>query len=428
MINTNMSKHNLYSEAFYITRKHIHRIKDGYTHTESHHDYRFWNTAFARQHLVKTEDDDKVRLVFGAPFTLLTAELMFIWPLQVHLLNMKGKSNFMLWKYETLTGGWYRLRNYFATNAPNSDTFVTLDWSGFDRYARHTVIRDIHQRIIRPLFDFSNGYHPTVTNISHADKARIEPRLNNLWNWMTDSVLTIPLLLPDGTLIRFNHSGIWSGYFQTQILDSLYNKVKILTILSKLGFDLDKVVLKIQGDDSIIALLCIFLLIVSSFMTMFKHYATLYFGSVVSDKKSEIRQGIQDCEVLKYRNKNGIPYRDRLALLAQLRHPERLPTPENTASRCIGIALAACGQDPIVHLICEDIYNYLTIEKNVVPNQKALDRYLSDRSSPFSDPVSHQANKFPSLYEASARLLDNEKTMNPRYWPTDYFIGLPGQL
>jgi hypothetical protein len=80
-----MTKHNLYTEAFYITRKNIHLIKLGHKTTSSGHDLRYWNTAFARQHLVKSEDDDKVRLVFGAPFTLLTAELMFIWPLQVHL-------------------------------------------------------------------------------------------------------------------------------------------------------------------------------------------------------------------------------------------------------------------------------------------------------------------------------------------------------
>jgi len=425
-LNSSMTKHNLYTEAFFITRKHIHRIKDGFTHSEKNHDYRYWNTAFARQHLVKTDGEDKVRLVFGAPFTLLTSELMFIWPLQVHLLTMTGKKNFMLWKYETMLGGWYRLRNYFATHAPRSDTIVTLDWSGFDRYARHSVIRDIHQRIIRPIFTFDEGYHPTRTNPTYEDADRIKPRLENLWSWMTDSVLSVPLLMPDGTMIRFIHSGIFSGYFQTQILDSLYNMVKIFTILSRMGFDLDKIVLKVQGDDSIIALLCCFLLIVTSFMTLFKQYASYYFGAVVSDKKSNIQKGLDDAEVLKYRNKNGIPYRDRCSLLAQLRHPERSITPDVTMSRCIGIAYAACGQDPLVYAVCEDVYRFLERE-GVTPNRKSLDLYMSQRLGPFGEKFDYSTDQFPTFYETVTHLLDNERPLENKHWPLDYFNGLPGQ-
>jgi hypothetical protein len=224
--NDRMTKHNLYTEAFYISRKHIHLIKDGHKYDSKGRDLRFWNTAFARQHLVKANDPDKVRLVFGAPFTLLTAELMFIWPLQVHLLNMRGRNSFMLWGFETILGGWYRLQGFFATHAPRHGTVVTLDWSGFDRYARHSVIRDIHQKVLRPIFTFEEGYHPTHRYPHYPQPHLNSQRLENLWNWMTDSVLSIPLLMPNGTMIRFSHSGIFSGYFQTQILDSLYNMVK----------------------------------------------------------------------------------------------------------------------------------------------------------------------------------------------------------
>nr|BAM78603.1 defective RNA-dependent RNA polymerase [Rosellinia necatrix partitivirus 2] len=59
-----MTKHNLYTEAFYVSRETIHRIKDGETTDRYGNDARYWNTAFARQHLVKADEDDKVRLVF----------------------------------------------------------------------------------------------------------------------------------------------------------------------------------------------------------------------------------------------------------------------------------------------------------------------------------------------------------------------------
>ncbi|AZT88606.1 RNA-dependent RNA polymerase [Grosmannia clavigera partitivirus 1] len=425
-----MTKHNLYSEAFTITRKNIHLIKEGRTHNEKGHDLRYWNTAFARRHLVSNDEEDKVRLVFGAPFTLLCAELMFIWPLQVFLLTMTGPHAFMLWGFETILGGWYRLRNFFARYAPHAEAVVTIDWSGFDRYARHSVIRDVHSQIIRPMFDFTHGYHPTKHYQHHEETPGEKPyseRLENLWNWMTDSVLSIPLMLPDGTLCRFQHSGIFSGYFQTQILDSLYNLVMLFTILSRMGFDLKKVVIKVQGDDSIFKLFCCFILIVNSFMTLFKHYAQIYFGAVVNDKKSDIRNTLEHAEVLKYRNAGGIPSRDRIPLLAQLRHPERSSAPENVAARAVGIAYAACGQDPLVYMICEDIYTFLTTKMEVTPRQRELDTMFKYIDSSFEDlPHTFSAAKFPTFNETLQHLMDGPKPLSRAHWP-EIFNGLPGR-
>jgi hypothetical protein len=426
-----MTKHNLYTEAFFITRKNIHLIKLGHKTNSNGHDMRYWNTAFARQHLVKQDEDDKVRLVFGAPFTLLTAELMFIWPLQVHLLLLQGKRNFMLWGFETLLGGWYRLRNFFLTYAPKYELVATLDWSGFDRFARHTVIRDIHSDILRPIFDFT-GYHPTVDYTSYSslpDEEPIPVRLERLWNWMTDAVLTIPLLMPDGTLYNFRHSGIFSGYFQTQILDSLYNMVMIFTILSRMGFDLDKVVIKVQGDDSIFAILCCFILICHSFLTIFKNYASYYFGAILSESKSEIRDSYEHAETLKYRNSNGFPYRDELQLLAQLRHPERSTDPDAVAARCIGIAYAACGQLPRTYMICEDIYNYLTAHYSAKPRQSEIRfmfRHLDMDIPEFAE--EYQFSEFPSLFDTLRHLMDPARPLANYHWPREYFQGLPGRM
>jgi len=432
-----MTKHNLYNEMFTHARKNIHYAKLGHTTTQRGTDFRYWNTAFARQHIVERKPGihamPKVRLVFGAPFTLLAAENMFIWPLQTHLLLMQDTSP-MLWGYETILGGWYRLRNYFARSFPHYGTVVTLDWSGFDRDARHTVIRDIHSHIMRPCFDFSQGYHPTVRypdssahRPSHEDDLPIDEKLENLWNWMTDAVLTVPLRMPDGTLIRFTHSGIYSGYMQTQILDSLYNMVMIFTILSRMGFDITRIKLKVQGDDSIILLLHMFVCLVASFLALFTHYATIYFGSKVSKEKSNIQESLDHAEVLKYKNKNGIPYRDELQLLAQLRHPERSTTQEALAARCIGIAYAACGQLPRVYQICEDIFTFLTTVKKIEPRQAELDfyfRYLEMSSGQIFKPT---AARFPTYYETMAHLMDGHSPLANNQWPTDYFIGLPGR-
>lgn len=224
------------------------------------------------------------------------------------------------------------------------------------------------------MFDFTKGYHPTFDYPDSPTDTYDAQRTEYLWNWMTDAITSTPLMLPDGTLIQFLHSGIYSGYFQTQLLDSIYNLVMIFTILSRLGFDLDKVIIKVQGDDSIFMLLCCFILIANWFLTMFKHYALYYFGAVLSDKKSEIRDSLERAEVLKYRNHNGIPYRDPIALLAQLRHPERSDKLQALMARAIGIAYANCGSDPRVYQICEDIYLYLANKGFTQPTTRQFSR------------------------------------------------------
>jgi len=380
---------------------------------------------FARQHLVKAKDEDKVRLVFGAPSTSLMAELMFIWPIQAWLLSLKEKSA-LLWPFVTLTGGWYRLYTYFSTYFPRHEGILTIDWSGFDRFARHTVIRDIHTRIFRPMFDFTHGYHPTK-DYPDTSETTDPTRLENLWNWMTDSILTTPLMLPDGTLIRFQHSGIFSGYFQTQLLDSVYNLVMIFTILSRLGFDLDKIAIKVQGDDSIIALLCTFILVSSWIIEMIRHYAKLYFGAVLNDRKTEFHSSVEHAEVLKYRNKGGMPYRNRIELLAQLRHPERAITYSALMARTVGIAYANCGSDPLVYQICEDIHLYLS-NLGVKPDPAGLPSGIRFVQDYLPGQTTINVQRFPSYFETVSHLLDGyENQPSEGYWPTSHFTGIPGR-
>jgi len=423
MLNANMSKRNLYNEVFYINRKHIHLIKDGHYHNEIGHDLLYWNTAFARQHLVSAEDPDKVRLVFGAPWLLLMAEAMFIWPIQAWLLSRKEKSP-MLWGYETLIGGWYRLLNFFTRFAVRALLVITLDWSGFDRYARHTVIKDIHKHILRPMFTFEHGYHPTHGKYS---KTSADPkRLENLWKWMTDAILSTPLMMPDGTTYEFQHSGIYSGYLQTQLLDSIYNLVMIYTILFRLGFKARQITLKVQGDDSIISILAPFQLVSSWFLNMFTHYADLYFGAIVSESKTEVRETLENAEVLKYRHRNGIPYREPLSLLAQLRHPERSHSLTALKARSVGIAYANCGSDPRVFRICERIFEELD-NLGVQPNASGLPENIKFMNR-FLRYDSHiKIDKFPSCYDTVSHLMAQPTpTPSERYWPQKHFIGIPG--
>jgi len=424
MLDRRMTKRNLYNEMFYINRKNIHMLKDGKKTNEHGHDLRYWNTAFARQHLVEEDDPDKIRLVFGAPSTFLMAELTFIWPLQASLLA-RGEHSPMLWGYETTTGGWSRLHTWANKVMPRYEFIATLDWSGFDRDARHTVIKDIHSLVIRPMFDFDNGYHPTVY---YPDSTGADPeRIQNLWNWMTDATLTTPLMLPNGDLLRFRHSGIYSGYFQTQILDSMYNCVMIFTILSRMGFDLDKVQIKVQGDDSLIIMNYNYTLLKPSFLQFFSYYAKLYFGSTLNTKKSEILPNLEGAEILKYRNHGTMPFRDELQLLAMLRHPERTVSLPALMARCIGIAYANCGNHSRVYQICEDIYKFLE-KGNYSPDPHGLPGGLRYRQDYVPGYDTIDLDHFPSYFETVRLLLEPAREiLTPSHWPQAHFLGIPGK-
>nr|CAH2618905.1 RNA-dependent RNA polymerase [String-of-pearls partitivirus]CAI5383989.1 RNA-dependent RNA polymerase [String-of-pearls partitivirus] len=424
MIDRRMTKRNLYNEMFLINRKNIHLIKDGRKTTDSGHDLRYWNTAFARQHLVEEDDPDKVRLVFGAPSTLLMAELMFIWPLQVSLLA-RGPESPMLWGYETLTGGWSRLYTWANKVQPRYGSVVTLDWSRFDKDARHTVIRDIHRMVMRPMFDFNNGYHPTIY---YPETPDTNPhRLENLWNWMTDAVLTTPLMLPDGTILQFTHSGIYSGFFQTQILDSIYNCVMIFTILSRMGFDIEKISIKVQGDDSIFLMPYSYITIKDTFLNFFSQYANVYFGSTVNIKKSEVRETLEGAEVLRYRNHGTMPERDELQLLAMLRHPERTASLESLMARTIGVAYANCGNYTRVYNICEDIYNFLA-KGGFKPDPFGLPGGLRYKQNYIPSYVEIDLTRFPTYFDTVRSLQDPQREiLTQHHWPELHFIGIPGK-
>jgi hypothetical protein len=415
-----MTKHNLYNEFFVNNRFLMHLLKEGHTTDTFGNDLKYWNTSFARLHLVDFNDPDKVRLVFGAPTLFLQAEMPFIWPISVSLLN-RGESSPMLWGYETIIGGWYRLRNWFATTHPRLNTFFTFDWSGFDRDARHTVIHDIHD-IWSTWFDF-DLYWPTRL-YPHAIPDNNHMR--NLWKWMTHTVTHLPLLLPDGRLIQFLHSGIFSGYLQTQLLDSCYNTVQILTILSRMGFDIKKVALKVQGDDSIGGFLEVIPPpLFPSFLAQFKYLATQYFGSTLNDKKSELSSTLENLEVLKYRNHGGIPYRSEPELLAMLLYPERSQRLDALMARSIGIAYANCGRHTSVFNVCENIHSFLD-SIGIKPSKLGLPDAHRLMFYGAYEPTFYSIGHFPTYFETISHLLDKARPLvDTRHWDSSHFIGTP---
>ena len=113
--------HNLYNEIFRHNREKTNRIEDGIYLDRTGQDLKYWNQAQARSHLVKKDDPDKIRMVFGDPKLLLMVKCMFLWPLINDIINRNGP---MLWGYETLRGGWYSIYNWMTTTETRSGTFL----------------------------------------------------------------------------------------------------------------------------------------------------------------------------------------------------------------------------------------------------------------------------------------------------------------
>lgn len=405
--------HNLYDEIFTQNRQLVHYIKDGlhpfFDATGNPIPYQH-NTLHARSHLVSSDEPDKIRAVFGVPKLLLQVENMFIWPLQKDYLN--NKRGILLWGYETIRGGWKKLYNKFSHK--RIATYLSIDWSQFDRRALHEVIDDIHD-MWRNWFDFTL-YEPT----NFYPDAKTDPsRIENLWKWMCDSIKHNPIVTPLNNKFQWQYNGIASGFQQTQILDSFYNAIMILTCLSSCGINIESenFELLVQGDDSLFGLAELFLPHAQQdFLDSLAREALSRFNAKLNAKKSAISNDLSDVPVLSYSNRNGIAYRDPASLLAHLLYPEHPQPLDATISSCIGIAQANMGCSKEVWLVCQDVYNFLTTQFKLEARSLGINLERKRRALPLLPKF------FPSFEETFLQNYDlHTRTVkdNERLWPTE---------
>nr|UAW09571.1 MAG: RNA-dependent RNA polymerase [Aspergillus flavus partitivirus 2] len=411
--------HNLYNHIFNYNRETIHRIKLGMKTDYHGRDARYWNTAHARSHLVESHEDDKIRMVFGVPKLLLQAEAMFLWPLINHLVNLDGNGP-MLWGFETLKGGWAKLYNWFHTQRPKARTFLAFDWRQFDKRAQFEVIDDIHD-VLKSNIDFEHGYMPTK---DYPETWTHPQKLENLWNWMTNAIKHTPDLLPDGRMYERQHAGIASGFFQTQLLDSIYNAIMIFVSLIKMGINISTTGLKVQGDDSIVSLNeFIPKQVHQSFIDQFANHADRYFGAVLNTKKSKMGNTLNGLPVLGFTNDNGYPTRDKEALLASLLYPERNTDQPRLMARAIGIAWANCGVHSDVYEVCSDVYKRFQ-DEGFSPKMSGLPDIVKSQHLLFSRPAKDEKipEEFPTFFETIRHVQEinfRSQSQKQLFWPTE---------
>nr|UBR58446.1 putative RNA-dependent RNA polymerase [Rhizoctonia solani partitivirus 10] len=417
---------------FNWTRRWHHVIKSRFTDLAGlrAHDYYlksryvFPMLLHTKTAIVKRDDPNKMRTIWGCSKPWIIADTMFYWEYIAWVKQNRGATP-MLWGYETHTGGWMRL-NAELNSRLARNSFVTLDWSRFDKRAYFWLIARIMQKV-RLFLDFSNGYVPTVSYPEHLLWGEHQTdRLQALWEWTLECIFDSKIVLPDGTMWSRLFAGIPSGLYITQLLDSWYNYTMIATILSAMELDPRHCIIKVQGDDSIVRL---GVLIPRSqwdhFLELFEKLALQYFNAVVSTEKSEIRNQLNGCEVLSYRNANGFPYRDEIKMLAQMYHTKvRDPTPEITMAQAIGYAYASCGNHERVLLVLEEVYNYYA-SQGYEPNRAGITSVFGN--SPDLEPMNVDLTHFPTLNEIKrfSCNMEYESESLRAFWPRDYFTSSP---
>jgi hypothetical protein len=421
------------SSIFSWTRRWHHIIKNGFADSTDLDSTAYIKDRFifpmllhTKTAIVKKNDPNKMRTIWGTSKPWIIADTMFYWEYIAYLKLNPGASP-LLWGYETFTGGWLRL-NHELTSQYIRKSVVTIDWKRFDKRAYFDLIKRI-MLIVRTFLDFDNGYLPNVnypntkSDWTHTKAIRLE----RLWLWTLENLFNAPIVIPDGRMFVRSFAGIPSGIFITQLIDSLYNYTMLATILSACGLDPAKCIIKVLGDDSIIRLsVLIPPASHDQFLLKMQELATYYFKATISTEKSEIGNTVNNREVLGYRHNNGMPYRDEIAALAQFYHTKaKNPKPEITMAQAIGFAYALCGNHYRVHACLENIYDYYK-QQGYSPNPAGFTLVFGD--SPDNAQIPFSLDHFPSPADTKRYFLhntyDNPEQRN-RTWPTSYFLYAP---
>jgi hypothetical protein len=404
---------------FDFTRQWHHQIKDG---TATFDEYLFFMLLHVKTTIVKADDPNKLRAIWGVPKPWIYAQIMFHWALFA-CYRRNPKRFPLLWGYETFTGGWFRL-NAELFSSFMSKSFISIDWKSFDKDVPHEGIDDVSDNTAQYI-DFDHGYMPTSdypdtqSTWTHT-KAN---RLRRLYAWTRYAYKNTPLVLPNGSLIRRRFATLPSGLYTTQYYDSHWNYIMISTILLRLGFDPKLCIIKVMGDDCIIRIyVCIPQSQHLEFLAAMQELATEYFGTTISTEKSSMTNTCNGTSVLSYVNFNGLPHRTEASLLAKLFYTSSSdPTPAITMASAIGIAYASCGFSKPVYNTCKDIYNYYS-KQGFTPDSRGLTGVI------YTDP--HSQDKldlasFPTKDRIQAHLTRTEyvnvDTYN-RFYPRSHFL------
>jgi len=349
------------------------------------------------------------------------AEQMFIWNLQRSYQNEENHA--LLWGNEIMNGGFRSLSKEFLFPNPDHHAYLCYDIKGFDKKAQHTIIDDVHNMWL-DYFDF-NQYEET--NEYHGEQSKCDAtRIRRLWDWMTHSIKSTPILLPNGEVWKWIHTGIASGFQQTQLLDSPVNSIKIITCLFAMGIDCNSASFKarFQGDDSLIRFISYILILYgTNFIPMLSECMLYYFDTTTNLKKTIATRDWNKVNVLGYYHRNGYPYKPIEELLQHLFYPDREHDSfEQLQARAIGLCYASCGSSEPFYQVCKQILIDTTKEIGTTdPDFKGLRFLKFIIDSTILDEDLKELKTIPSFHELCGRVQthsERTESQKQRIWPT----------
>jgi len=320
----------------------LHRIKDG-------EKVRMYDIlANARSHIVKTDEEDKIRMVYGYPFRELTFEAMWYWPYYTAI--REKKTQITMWGREMFNGGMRHVHNL----AKPGQLYLCLDYKQFDKRV-HSQLIDWCFETLYSYFDVTK-YYPDAHGVSRpATNGPV--RLRRAFEHVVEFFKHGPVRLPKRDRYTRVYAGVPSGSMFTQLIDSMANAViTYATTHEVFGKGLDW--LRVLGDDSASGIFYDGDLKPDEILEKVTDVAWDRFRMVINPKpeKSIVTKEKSKIHMLGYINKDGYPWRDEEDLLARLLHPEGSVDDDSVrVGRAIGIAWAALGQHPTLTQICHRV-------------------------------------------------------------------------
>jgi len=223
--------------------------------------------------------DPKTRLVWMYPAAMTACEAVFAQPLIDELFKNSKTRDLLL----TGVDNKFRLQRYISLISDDDDMFgVGLDFKSFDTLRSPTLVRDAFS-VLEQNIAFGY-YYDRVTGVQ-AGRSGVEKRARKAFSNIIEYFLHTPMLLPNGRVVQKSF-GVPSGSHFTNIIDSIINRILILTF--SLFSDIPISQLRTNGDDSAF-------LVSSTYVDGILQKASLffetYFRMTVSVDKSVVASG-----------------------------------------------------------------------------------------------------------------------------------------
>ncbi|KAM0677472.1 hypothetical protein BDAP_001973 [Binucleata daphniae] len=293
-------------------------------------------------------EKNKLRLISGTPVRTIYIEMMLLHALNHHLQRSK---NSIAWGYEVYKGGLMRLHDDFI----GYNTFMSLDFTAFDKRIPHWLIKDIH-KVWQSLSSLTECY----SDPSHLGKITAnEDETQRLWQYISEAATQERCIMPDGHMFERKHSGFGSGLYQTQLLGSHINFVMINAAMLECGFAPNMFEIKVLGDDSVVAFN--YDKSPKELLKRITAYLLEEFNAIVNVEKSVTYKNVKNLQFLSYKLIDGEIARVKNDLLARLLLPEKNGkyTIEKTKTRTLGIMISNFGYNEKVHRVCIRILEML---------------------------------------------------------------------